>query len=110
MKNEAWEFIKFLFEPENQIKIYENSLETEDAYLPPNMDTWKDLPMDEDFKSVLRRQAQDAKGPPPVLAWDPSTRFVNHAVQMVVLKGTDPALELKKATAEMQKELDNMVR
>jgi ABC-type glycerol-3-phosphate transport system substrate-binding protein len=104
-KKEAWEFIKFLFKPENQIKIYEASLETEDAYLPPNMDTWKDLPMERRFKKVLEQQAKDAKGPPPVLAWDSSTRFINHAVQMVILKKADAAEELQKATRQMQKEL-----
>ncbi|MFH1305204.1 MAG: extracellular solute-binding protein [Candidatus Omnitrophota bacterium] len=110
MKKEAWEFIKFLFRSENQIKIYNDSLETEDSYLPPNMDTWKDLPMDKKFKDVLQRQASDAKGPPPVLAWDSSTRFVNQAIQMVVLKNADAAEELKKATLAMQKELDNKRR
>ena len=106
MKPEAWEFIKFLFKPENQIKIYEASLETEDAYLPPNMDTWPSLPMDRSFKQVLEEQAKDSEGPPPVLAWNSSTRFVNYAIQMVVLKGADSAGELKKATKEMQRELD----
>ncbi|MGB2601606.1 MAG: extracellular solute-binding protein [Candidatus Omnitrophota bacterium] len=106
MKSESWAFIKFLFRPENQVKIYEASLETDDAYLPPNMDTWNALPMDPAFKRVLVQQAKDAKGPPPVLAWDSSTRFVNHAIQMVVLKGADPSEELKKATLQMQKELD----
>ncbi len=106
MKKEAWEFIKFLFEPENQVKMYLATTETEDAYLPPNMDTWKTLPMEPDFKSVLEKQAMDAKGPPAVRAWDSSTRFVSNAVQMVVFKNADPAQELKKASAEMQKELD----
>ena len=106
MKPEAWEFLKFLFKPENQIKIYEASLETEDSYLPPNMDTWQNLPMDKKFKKVLEEQAKDAEGPPPVLAWDASTRFINHAIQMVVLKGASSATELKKATEEMQRELD----
>ena len=107
MKEVSWKFIKFLFQPENQMKIYEASLETEDSYLPPNMEAWKDLPMDKTFKEVLQQQAQDAKGPPPVLAWDASTRFINHAIQMVVLRNGDPAEELKKATRKMQKELDD---
>lgn len=105
MKQESWEFIKFLFEPKNQIRIYQDSLETEDSYLPPNIETWKDLPMDENFKIVLQRQAEDAQGPPPVLAWDSSTRFINNAIQMVVLKNADSAEELRKAEKEMQKEL-----
>jgi ABC-type glycerol-3-phosphate transport system substrate-binding protein len=106
MKKEAWEFIKFLFDSENQVKIYEDSLETEDAYLPPNMDTWKDLPMDRNFKKVLEEQAMDAEGPPPVLGWDSSTRFLNHAIQMVILKEADPAKQLKEAAKEMQEELE----
>ncbi|MFH1798733.1 MAG: extracellular solute-binding protein [Candidatus Omnitrophota bacterium] len=105
MKQEAWEFIKFLFKSENQIEIYQDSLETEDSYLPPNIETWKILPMKDSFKTVLQRQAEDAQGPPPVLAWDSSTRFVNHAIQMVVLKNANPAEELRKAKEEMEKEL-----
>lgn len=108
MKNESWEFIKFLFDPKNQIKIYEASLENEDAYLPPNTDTWKDLPMDPKFKQVLESQARDAKGPPPVLGWDASTRFINRAIQMVVLKGRDPKTELAEAAKKMQEELNNL--
>ncbi|NQT33201.1 MAG: extracellular solute-binding protein [Candidatus Omnitrophica bacterium] len=105
MKPEAWEFIKFLFKPENQVKMYESSLETEDAYLPPNMDAWKDLPMDKKYKRVLEDQAKDAQGPPPVLSWDASTRAVNHAIQMVILKNADAGAELKKAADEMRKEM-----
>jgi len=110
MKNEAWEFVKFLSRTDIQTKLYESSLETEDSYLPPNMDTWKDLPMDKKFKRVLEQQARDAKGPPPVLGWDASTGFVNNAIQMVIFKNADPATELKKATAEMQKELEKAKR
>ena len=106
MKREAWEFIKFLFQAENQIKIYQDSLETEEAYLPPNMETWKKLPMDKKFKRVLEDQARDAQGPPPVRGWDLSTRYVNHAIQMVVLKGADASAELEKANKAMQAELD----
>ena len=105
-KDEAWEFIKFLFKPENQIKIYRASLDTEDSYLPPNMDTWNDLPMDVTFKKVLREQAMDAQGPPPVMAWDASTRYVNNAVQMVMLKGVGSAEALEKANGEMQEEMN----
>ncbi|MDP8299163.1 MAG: extracellular solute-binding protein [Candidatus Tantalella remota] len=110
MKKESWEFIKFLFKPENQIKLYQGSLDTEDSYLPPNMDTWKELPMDRKFRDVLEQQARDAKGPPPVLAWDSSIRFVNHAIQMVVLKNASPAEALAEATKEMQRELDRSRR
>ncbi len=110
MKDQSWEFIKFLFKPENQIKIYQDSIETEDAYLPPNMDTWRHLPMDRKFRDVLENQAKDAKGPPPVLAWDSSIRFVNHAIQMVVLKNASSEEELAKATKEMQIELDRRRR
>lgn len=110
MREEAWSFIQFLFKPENQIKLYQASLETEDSYLPPNMDTWEQLPMEKHFKDVLQAQAMDAKGPPPVLSWDASSRFVNNAIQMVVMKGADAAEELRKATKDMQAELDRVRR
>lgn len=107
-QKEAWEFIKFLSTPEIQVKLYEASLDTEDSYLPPNMDTWKKLKMDNQFKKVLESQALDAKGPPPVIGWDSSTRFINEAIQMVILKNANSMEELKKAaksmTAEMRKE------
>ncbi len=107
-KKEAWDFIKFLSLPENQVKIYEDSLKTEDSYLPPNMEAWALLPMERSFKEVLERQAKDAQGPPPVLSWNASTGFVNHAIQMVVLKGADAATQLKEAAAKMQEELDKI--
>ncbi|MBD3379590.1 MAG: extracellular solute-binding protein [Candidatus Omnitrophica bacterium] len=106
MKKEAWEFIKFLSTPESQTAIYEGSMATQDAYLPPNMDAWEDLPMNEEFKDVLVRQAKDAKGPPPVLAWDSSTRFVNEAIQMAIFRNADPATVLRKANEEMERELE----
>ena len=106
VKDESWEFIKFLFKPENQIKIYEDSIITEDAYLPPNMESWESLSMRKDFKNILNKQAKDAEGPPPVLSWDSSTKYLNHAIQKVILQNADPMQELKKATLEMQKELD----
>ena len=110
MKTEAWEFIKFLFKPENQVKIYEATAVTEDAYLPSNMNTWGLLPMEEELKAVLEAQALEAKGPPPVRSWNASTRFIDHAIQMVVLKNADPAEELKKAAFQMQAELDKSRR
>lgn len=109
MQEEAWEFIKFLSKPENQLEIYEDSLDTEDAYLPPMIETWEMLPLEEELKEVLMEQAQDAKGPPAVRSWDSSTRHVNYAVQKVILRDSDSAEELRRANKEIQRELD-MVR
>ena len=103
-KEEAWQFIKFLFEPNNQIKLYEKAWQTQDAYLPPNINTWEKLPMKEDFKEVLKSQALDAKGPPPVLGWDTSTRFVDQAIQRVILTNKDAKGALKQATRLMDEE------
>ncbi|MBL7157403.1 MAG: extracellular solute-binding protein [Candidatus Omnitrophica bacterium] len=103
-KNEAWKFIKFLFEPENQIKLYEASWETQDAYLPPNMNTWELLPMDAKYKDVLKAQALDAKGPPPVLAWDSKTHYVNEAIQKVILTKKDAKSMLFDATRRIDAE------
>jgi ABC-type glycerol-3-phosphate transport system substrate-binding protein len=105
-KQAAWEFIKFLSQADVQVKLYKASLETEDSYLPPNMDTWKEIVMDDNFKEVLESQALDAVGPPAVLGWDGATRFVNEAIQRAILKNTPPKEVLAKAAAEMTDELE----
>ncbi|MBF0494272.1 MAG: extracellular solute-binding protein [Candidatus Omnitrophica bacterium] len=105
MAKESWEFIKFLSTPESQLKLYNSSLETDDLYLPPNMKTWELLGMDAKIKKVLMDQAQDAKGPPPVLGWDAATRFVDEAVQLAVLKNKPAAEVLRKAADDMREEL-----
>ncbi|KJJ85210.1 family 1 extracellular solute-binding protein [Candidatus Omnitrophus magneticus] len=110
MKKESVEFIKFLSQSDIQVKLYNASMETEDSYLPPNIDTWKSLEMDQAMKEVLEKQAWEAKGPPAVLGWDGSTRFVNYAIQMVILKDAKSADELKKANEEIQKELDKILK
>ena len=105
MKEEAWQFIKFMFRPKNQVTLYENAWQTQDAYLPPNMNTWDLLPMKESFKQVLKAQALEASGPPPVLAWDGSTRFVDEAIQKVILTKKDPKNTLTQATRRVNDEV-----
>jgi len=104
-KEDAWEFIKYLFRPESQAFLYTASLETQDAYLPPNTDSWSLLKMDPQFKRILIAQALDAKGPPPVLGWDTTTRYVNQAIQKIVLQNADIAAELKTLKGLMDLEL-----
>ena len=104
-KEKAWQFIKFLFDPEIQVKIYKDAENTHDTYLPPNMDSWDLLPMKDSFKKILRAQAMDAKGPPPVLGWDASTRYIDEAIQRVVLEKADPASELSKAARSVNFEI-----
>lgn len=106
MQEESWELIKFLSSPENQLRMYEASMETEDAYLPPHIPTWEILPIEEERKEVLFGQVLSGKGPPPVRAWDSSARHVNHAIQRVILRDSDAREELKKADTELQRELD----
>ena len=48
-------------------------------------------------------QALDAKGPPSVLGWDDSIRFIDQAIQRVILEESAPEYELKKAVAEIEK-------
>lgn len=97
-KKEAWEFIKFLSTADSQGKLFDAAQATKDTYLPPNIAAWAELDMKRTFKKVLIDQANDAKGPPAVLGWDSSTRFINEAIQRVVLRKADPAEELKKAS------------
>lgn len=104
-KDEAWQFIKFLFKADSQLKLFNAAKASQDTYLPPNMDTWDMLPMDGKSKNVLKAQALDAHGPPPVLGWDNSTRFVDETIQKVVLEGKDIEEELALANLEMNRQL-----
>lgn len=104
-KQQAWGFVKFLFQPQTQIKLYEAARAAQDSYLPSNVLAWDKLPLEEEFKVILKSQAEDAKGPPSVLGWDESTRFVEEAIQRVVLQGADPKGELSRASREMNKYL-----
>ena len=105
MKKEAWQFIKFLFKPQNQVKLYERAAQAQDAYLPPNMNTWDNLPMEESFKKILKKQALHAKGPPPVSGWDAATVFIDEAIQKVILTKKDARQELTRATQLIDKNL-----
>lgn len=105
MKNKSWDFMKFLFEPENQVTLYEKAWESQDAYLPPNIDAWKLLPMNEELKKVLKSQAHDAQGPPPVLGWDSYSRFIDQAIQKVVLTNKNPRETLLQTTDLINKEM-----
>jgi len=102
-KDEAWQFIKFLFRPDSQERLYEDAIKKQDAYLPPNLMSWDRLKMDAAFKDVLMRQARDAKGPPPIANWDTCTKFIDEAIQKVILQNADPKAELDKAKNELTK-------
>jgi len=96
-QKEAWEFIKFLFTPEAQSKLYEAAYTKQDTYLPPSRATLSMLNMNEEFKKVLISQANDAKGPPPVANWDSCTKYIDEAIQKVILQKADPKTELSSA-------------
>ncbi len=102
-KDAAWAFIKYLFTPEIQEKLYEAALSKQDTYLPPSMKTWDMLKMDNKFKSVLVEQANDAKGPPPVADWDSAAKYVDEAIQKVVLRDGDAKKELETAKVQLQR-------
>ena len=102
-KAEAWQFVRFLFEPAVQVKLYEAALQTQDAYLPSNLATWETLPMDAAMKTVLKQQAEDAKGPPAVPGWTESTHVVEEAIQRAILYNTDPHAELTQANLAMSR-------
>lgn len=97
----AWKFVRYLFEPDVQVKLYQSAYETQDAYLPPNIAAWESLPMDAAMKSVLQEQAKDAKGPPAIPGWNESTHMLEAAIQRVIFQGANPKEELAKVNAEM---------
>lgn len=102
-KEAAWEFIKFLFRPNIQARLYEAALTKQDAYLPPSEKAWEMLKMDPEFKKVLVAQAEDAKGPPAVANWDSASKYVDEAIQRVILEHANAAGELKLAKKELER-------
>jgi ABC-type glycerol-3-phosphate transport system substrate-binding protein len=106
LKEESWNFIKYLSSPPVQLRIYEEAAKSFDTYLPPNLKSWDILPMESDFKQILRAQAMDAKGPPSVLGWDDSTRYIDTAIQQCVLNSQEP----KEVLIDTKKELDKRIK
>ena len=101
-KKEAWAFIKYLSTPKIQKTLYEAALTKQDAYLPPNKNTWAIIDMDPNFKRVLFDQAEDSKGPPAIANWDAYTKNIDNVIQRMVLQGIDP----KAGLADVKKELE----
>lgn len=106
-KDLALEFVKFLFRPEIQVKLYTSAQEKQDTYLPPNMETWRLLPMDPEFRNVLKAQALDAKGPPSVLSWEESTLFIDQAIQKIILEGRNVDQEVIFADSKVEENLSD---
>jgi multiple sugar transport system substrate-binding protein len=102
-KEAAWQFIKFLFKPDSQAKLYAAAVTKHDAYLPPRRDTWAMLTMDPEFRRVLIAQADDSKGPPAIANWDSCAEYVDEAIQRVVLQGADVSSELKNAKKQIER-------
>ncbi|MEN3013107.1 MAG: extracellular solute-binding protein [Endomicrobiia bacterium] len=99
--DKAFEFIKFLSKPQIQKEIYIEVAKTKNIYLPPNVNIWKDLPIKEEFKKVLFEQIKEAKGPPSVLGWDDSTKYVVEAIQNVIVADKSVEEELKKCEEKL---------
>lgn len=104
-QHDAWQFLQFLFEPEVQQQLYKAGLETEDAYLPPNIASWDALAMEPKMKAVLKQQAQEAKGPPAAIGWTESTHILESAIQKIILKDGEIASELASANDAMKRQL-----
>jgi len=104
-KDKAWAFMKYLSRPGSQAFLYKRAIKTQDAYLPPNINTWELLEMEPGFKDVLISQARDAKGPPPVPGWDISVRHIDQAIQRIVLKNADILDEMNKLKKLLDKDI-----
>ncbi|MFA6079133.1 MAG: extracellular solute-binding protein [Candidatus Omnitrophota bacterium] len=104
-KEAAWKFIKFFYRPETQLKLYKSAQMKQDTYLPPSKKTWDMLDMDKKFKEVLVKQADDSKGPPSVANWDSTAKYIDDAIQKIVLQNADVKKELEFAKEQLEKAL-----
>lgn len=104
-QQQAWQFVRYLFEPSVQVRLYEAALETQDAYLPTNRATWNQLPMASALKTVLEEQAEDAQGPPPVPGWEDATQLIETGLQRIILHDAPVKQELPEMTRGMTRAL-----
>ena len=105
-QQEAWRFLQYLFQPSVQQQLYQAGVETQDAYLPPNVQSWDALALDPTMKAVLIKQAGEAKGPPAVPGWTETTHLLEAAIQRVILRGQDPGSELSSVNQAMTRALN----
>lgn len=105
-KAEAWAFLQYLFEPAAHLKLYQDGQATFDAYLPPNVASWEQLPIESRMKQIMKQQAQEAKGPPAVIGWTETTHALETAIQSVILQGADPKAALDKANEAMSRNIN----
>lgn len=101
----ALDFMRTVYQPDVTRRMAEAALAYGGMWLPSGrQDQIASLPLP--HRDALLAQLADAEGPPPCPAWIRQDYIVTRAVQRVVLAGADPATELRRAAATMNRTLE----
>lgn len=101
----ALDFMRTVYQPEVTRHMAQAALAYGGMWLPSGrQDQIASLPLP--HRDALLAQLADAEGPPPCPAWIRQDYLVTRAVQRVVLAGGDPATELARAAATMNRTLE----
>ncbi|MBL8275456.1 MAG: extracellular solute-binding protein [Pelomonas sp.] len=101
----ALDFMRTVYQPDVTRRMAEAALAYGGMWLPSGrQDQIARLPLP--HRDALLTQLADAEGPPPCPAWIRQDYIVTRAVQRAVLAGADPAAELRRAAATMNRTLE----
>lgn len=105
----AWKVIKYLMSPEAQTAYYKAMLK-DSLLLPSNLKAWAGIELpDPSLKDVLYRQLKDSRGPDvTVLSFRAAQRYIDEAIQKIVVNGADPTATMAALTAVMNRKIKEM--
>ncbi|MEA4884876.1 MAG: extracellular solute-binding protein [Clostridia bacterium] len=105
----AWKLIKYLMSPEAQVAYYKAMLK-DSLLLPSNLKAWEEIELpDPSLKDALYRQLKDSRGPDvTVLSFRAAQRYIDEAIQKIIVNGADPVETLASLTATMNRKIKEM--
>lgn len=97
-KKEAIQFIEYITSAEVQAKLFEMLVDKAGAVmLSANIKTWGLINLEPNLARVMKKQLENSLAPAFEVGGDESYRYLNFALEEVVLKGDDFNKAMKKA-------------
>ncbi|KOV78498.1 sugar ABC transporter substrate-binding protein [Nocardia sp. NRRL S-836] len=97
-RDSAWKFVRWLADPQTQVKWYQRSTD-----LPSVKSAWQDPALTADTKlATFGRQLDTAQSPPTFATWEQAITALDTEVEKVARSGADPAAALKAAQASAE--------
>ena len=105
-KKEAMQFIEYIMSAEVQAKLFNMLVDKAGAVmLSANTKTWGMINLEPTLARVMKKQLENSLAPPFEIGGDESYRYLNFALEEVVLKGDDLTKAMKKADELTDKQM-----